>query len=287
MRHHHLLFMSSVCFAALGASPAFAQDSAPADTTPQKQQEPQKSRAPATPAKGANVNNGAEIVVTGSRVRHKNFTTAAPVDVITRDDTILAGAPTTAETLQNSTITSGTGQITNSFLGFVSEGGSAANTIGLRGFGSSRTLVLLNGRRLAPAGVGPQLVSADLNVLPAAMVQRIEILREGASSVYGSDAIAGVINIITNSSINGVTLDGYVNHPLIDAGDTVRGSVTAGKVFDRGHITASFEYRKSDGLRLNDRSDLTLPAGLVLPERSGNWPNRSGDRSASLLSFLV
>ena len=264
MRRYQLLFMSSACLSALSASPAIAQDAAPADTTPQKQQEAQKPRAPAAPtnANGQTAKSSGEIVITGSRVRHKNFVTAAPVDVITRDDTILAGTRTTAETLQNSTVTSGTGQITTSFLGFVSEGGSAANTVGLRGFGSARTLVLLNGRRLAPAGVGPQLVSADLNVLPTAMVQRIEILREGASSIYGSDAIAGVINIITDSSINGVTIDGFADHPLIGSGDTLRGSITAGKTFDRGHITGSFEYHKSSGLRLSDRSDLSCPRDL-------------------------
>ena len=264
MRHHHLLFMSSVCLGALFASPVYAQDAtgAPADTTAQKEARAKQSRAPAATTDAKGQPSSGDIVITGSRVRHKNFTTAAPVDVITRDDTILAGTRTTAETLQNSTVTSGTGQITSSFLGFVSEGGAAANTVGLRGFGSSRTLVLLNGRRLAPAGVGPQLVSADLNVLPTAMVQRIEVLREGASSVYGSDAIAGVINIITDSSINGVTVDGFADHPLIGSGDTLRGSITAGKVFERGHITGSFEYRQSNGLRRNDRDDLTCPRDL-------------------------
>ena len=88
---------------------------------------------------------------------------------------------------------------------------------------------MLNGRRLAPAGVGNQLVAADLNVLPTSIVQRIEVLREGASSIYGSDAIAGVINVITDTSINGVTIDGFANHPLAGSGDTLRGSITAGE----------------------------------------------------------
>ena len=96
-------------------------------------------------------------------------------------------------------MTSGTSQISGSFLGFLSDNGQGANTVGLRGLGAARTLVLLNGRRLAPAGVGAQLIAADLNTLPTSVVQRIEILREGASSIYGSDAIAGVINVITDT----------------------------------------------------------------------------------------
>ncbi len=256
--------LSSTSLIAVCSSAAWGQ-AAPVDATPQKVQENQAAQ-PTVPtnAEGQPVNkkNDETIVVTGSRVRRDNFSTPQNVDILTRQDEVLAGTRTTAETLQNSTITSGTGQVTGAFLGFVAEGGQGANTVGLRGLGSSRTLVLLNGRRLAPAGVGPQLVSADLNVLPTAIVQRIEVLREGASSVYGSDAIAGVINIITDTSINGVTIDGFADHPLIGSGDTLRGSITAGKTFDRGHITASFEYRQTDGLRLNDRGDMDCPLDL-------------------------
>ena len=101
----------------------------------------------------------------------------------------------------------------------------------------------------------PQLVAADLNTLPTSVVQRIEILREGASSIYGSDAIAGVINVITDTKINGITIDAYADIPEIGAGQTLRGSITAGKVFDRGHIMASFEYRQDKGLEFGDRKD--------------------------------
>src|SRR4051795_1486114 len=246
MRALNAAILSSISLTALIASPAFAQTTAasPVDTTPQKTQESEQSRSTtnATNAQGqpaGQAGNG-NIIITGSRIRRSNFSTPQNVDVITRDDQILGGARSTADTLQSATVTSGTSQINGSFLGYLSDNGQAASTVGLRGLGSARTLVLLNGRRLAPAGVGPQLVSADLNVLPTAMVQRIEVLREGASSIYGSDAIAGVINIITDTSINGITIDGFADHPLIGNGDTMRGSVTAGRTFSRGHITASF-----------------------------------------------
>jgi len=193
MRSVNALILSTISLTALTASPAFAQTPAPVDTTPQKTQESEQVPPTSAPtnAQGQSTAEKGAIVITGSRIRRDNFNTPQNVDIVTRNDNILAGTTSTAETLQSATITSGTSQISGSFLGFVSEGGQAVNTVGLRGLGSQRTLVLLNGRRLAPAGVGNQLVSADLNVLPAAIVQRIEVLREGASSIYGSDAIAG------------------------------------------------------------------------------------------------
>ena len=176
-----------------------------------------------------------DIVVTGSRIRRDNFNTPSPVTIVTRDDSVLAGATSTAETLQSATITSGTSQISGGFLGFVSEGGAAANTVGLRGLGSQRTLVLLNGRRLAPAGVGNQLVAADINVLPAAIVQRIEGCARALGD-YGSDAIAASS---TSSPTPRSTASPSTLSPIPQdmresnsAGRTYRGSITAGKTFD-------------------------------------------------------
>jgi len=244
---------------------AMAATGAVAQTTSDDQQAPTPAPSiAATPQDNSNDNN--EIVVTGSRIRvPSNFTTASPVTIITREDTVLAGSRSAAETLQNSSITSGTAQINNTFLGYVSEGGPGANTVGLRGLGSQRTLVLLNGRRLAPAGAGPQLISADLNVLPDAVLSQIQILKEGASSIYGSDAVAGVVNLITDDKFNGLTIDGYTNQPVDESGGgrTYRLSVVAGKTFDRGHIMASFEMRETTALRVGDRKDFSCPTDLL------------------------
>lgn len=257
--------LSTVSLAALTASPAFAQTPSPAQTTPQKTAEGEAVPPTSAPtnAKGQPANGG-NIVITGSRLRRDNYSTPQNVDILTRDDQVLAGTRSPAETLQSATVTSGTSQISGSFLGFLSQGGQGANLVGLRGLGAQRTLVLLNGRRLAPAGAGPQLVAADLNVLPSAVVQRIEILREGASSIYGSDAIAGVINIISDTKMNGLTLDAYADVPTnIDHGKTYRASVTAGKTFDRGYITMSLEYRKDQGISLGDNKDWDCPRELA------------------------
>jgi len=264
-RKSSFLVLSTVSIAALMATPAFGQAATGSDATTQAAQDAQ-----AQTNNGAAVDNAegqAEkdntVVVTGSRIRHDNFATPQNVDIITRDDEILAGSRSTTDILQSATVTSGTSQISGSFLGYLSDGGQAANVVGLRGLGASRTLILLNGRRLAPAGVGPQLVSADLNVLPTSIVQRIEVLREGASSIYGSDAIAGVINIITDTKINGITFDAFTDTPEEGAGNSYRVSVTAGKTFDRGHITLAAEYRQDNGLQLGDRSIYTCPRELA------------------------
>ena len=263
MSHWTVRALCSASVFALMSSAALSQTPAPAETLPEKPADGAESLSSAEPtnAEGqpaggaAPTDSGGAIVVTGSRIRRDNFSTPQNIDVLTRDDQILAGTRSVSDTLQSSTVTSGTSQISGSFLGFLSDNGTGANTVGLRGLGSTRTLVLLNGRRLAPAGVGEQLVAADLNTLPTSAVQRIEILREGASSIYGSDAIAGVINVITDTEVDGITVDGYADIPEIGAGRTLRGSVTAGKTFARGHIMASFEYREDKGLNFGDRKD--------------------------------
>jgi outer membrane receptor protein involved in Fe transport len=243
----------------------------PAEVVPPEPDNPAPEATDISNTRGQTSSND-EIIVTGSRIRNTTYRSNSPIDVITRDDTILTGARNTAETLQSATITSGSAQLNDAFLGYVSAGGPAANTVGLRGLGASRTLVLLNGRRLAPAGAGPQLISADLNVLPASAVQRIEILREGASSVYGSDAIAGVINIITDTKMDGITLDAYTDQPIQDGsgGRAYRISGVAGKTFERGHIMVSVEYRQSTGLRVGDRKGFRCPTDRLTDPATGN-----------------
>ena len=268
MRRFTTFVLSTVSVAALAASPAFAQaPSTPAESIPEDTAEGEDipPSSDLTNAQGEPVADDA-IIITGSRIRRDNFSTAQNVDILTRDDQVLAGTRSPAETLQSATVTSGTSQISGSFLGFLSEGGQAANTIGLRGLGAQRTLVLLNGRRLSPAGSGNQLVSSDLNVLPSAVVQRIEILREGASSIYGSDAIAGVINLITDTKVDGVTLDFFTDQPVQQSspgGRSYRASVVAGKTFDRGYITGALEYRTDTGMEIGDRDEFGCPRELA------------------------
>src|SRR5687767_3811106 len=193
------------------------------------------------------------ITITGSRILRDTFNSASPVQVITRDETLMAGFDSTTAALQSAGVTAGSGQINNAFGGFVTDGGPGANTIGLRGLGATRTLVLLNGRRVSPAGTRGAVGTADVNVLPSSVIDRIEILKDGASSIYGSDAVAGVINIITRKNIQGVTFEGQYNHPEDGGGETRRASITAGWTGDRGFLSGSLELYDRNSIRLGQR----------------------------------
>jgi len=193
------------------------------------------------------------IVVTGSRIRRDTFNSASPITVITSDDSTKAGFNSSTELLQSSGVTAGARQIDNTFGGYVVNGGPGVNTLSLRGLGATRSLVLLNGRRIAPSGTRGAVGSADLNVLPTAIIDRIEVLKDGASSVYGSDAVAGVVNIITKKRATGLTLEGGVTVPGVGAGVSQRIAVIAGYTSDRFNFSGSFEYFQRNNLTLADQ----------------------------------
>lgn len=197
-----------------------------------------------------------EVVVVGSRLRRDNFNAPSPTQVVTREEATLQGFASTAEVLQSTAVTGGTAQINNSYGNFVVNGGGGVNTIGLRGMGPTRTLVLLNGRRVSPAGSRGSVGSADLNVLPTAMIERVEVLRDGASSIYGSDAIAGVVNIQTRKNFEGLTLEAQRNETMEANGNggSTRLSLTAGAHGDRWRAAGSIEHYDRDELTLRDRA---------------------------------
>jgi len=235
---------------ALIASPAFAQD---------------------TPA-ATDEENGQEITVTGSRIPQPNLTSTSPVTVVNAQEIKLSGT-TRAEDLINSLP-----QVFAEFGGNVSNGASGTATVNLRGLGSNRTLVLINGRRLLPGD--PSLPSADLNAVPAALISRVDVLTGGASSVYGADAVGGVVNFIMDTDFTGFRIDGqysfyqhnnrsttgirnaldargfpYPDGSVTDGG-TVDVTATIGASFDdgRGHVVGYVGYRKINAVT-QDRRD--------------------------------
>lgn len=191
-----------------------------------------------------------EVVVVGSRIRRTNFDTPSPIKVVTREEATAAGFTSTTDLLQGAGVTGGSSQINNAFGNFVTDGGPGANTISLRGLGATRTLVMINGRRVAPAGTRGAVGSADLNVLPTAMIERVEVLRDGASSIYGSDAIGGVINVITMDKVEGINIEGETNLPTEGGGEQNRLSITGGASDDRWSVSGSFD--------IYDRANLTV-----------------------------
>lgn len=193
-----------------------------------------------------------EVVVTGSRLKRDTFSSIAPLQVITTQNGREIGTIDASTILQESTSAAGT-QFDLTINGFVTENGPGSSTIDLRGLGASRTLVLINGRRAAPAGVEGAPVSPDLNLVPSTLVQQYEILLDGASSVYGSDAIAGVTNIIMRKDFDGFEAEGFVTVPEEDNGTASTISAAWGRVTDRGFFGIGAEYSESERVAFDDR----------------------------------
>ena len=180
-----------------------------------------------------------EIVITGSRIRRDAYSDSLPLTVITNEQALLSGLDNVSEILQGSALASGV-QIDNTFTGFVVSGGPGASTFGLRNLDAGRTLVLLNGRRFTAAGTRGQVSSVDLSSIPFIAVQRIEVLKDGASSVYGADAVAGVVNIITRRRFD----DFIVEVDWQDDADYGAVSMLWGRTFDRGYVDFALETSK-------------------------------------------
>jgi len=194
-----------------------------------------------------------EIVTTGSRIRKDTFSSAAPMDVVLTEAAAAKGIDDVATLLQTTTIAAGAPQVTAASTSiFVQSGGLGTSTISLRGLGANRTLVMLNGRRAGPSGVGGSVSGFDLNAIPLAAVERVEVLKDGASSIYGSDAVAGVVNIITKKT-DGATFEAFVSQPNDSGGETSRISGSWGKELDRGYFRATVDYNKTEILQRRDR----------------------------------
>jgi iron complex outermembrane receptor protein len=186
---------------------------------------------------------GDVVTITGSRIQTDTYTSSSAMTVVTAEDADNQGITDIASLLQNSVAASGSAQTTAAVSSALAnpEGGLGTQTISLRGLGANRTLVLLNGRRAGPAGTGGSVGPFDLNVIPLSAVQRVEILKDGASSLYGSDAIAGVINIITKTDSSS-SFDISYTYPDIGAGEELSVSATWGQEFDNGYFRVSADY---------------------------------------------
>ena len=193
-----------------------------------------------------------EITVTGSRLKRNTYSSIAPLQIISTQVSRNVGAIDPTTILQDSPAANGQ-QIDTTFQGFVLDNGPGASTVDLRGLGAARTLVLINGRRAAPAGVEGAPFAPDLNIIPRALVQQYEILLDGASSVYGSDALAGVANIILRKDFDGLEVEAFSNVPQYDRGITNTLSVAFGKNYDRGFFGVAAEYASQDFVTRNDR----------------------------------
>ncbi len=285
MKKHTLLkagAATAVIALTIGA-PAFAQDAdVTTDTT-------------------ADSTEGQAIVVTGTRLRSPNLESATPVTVVTAEEFALTGT-TRVEDLINSLPQVFAGQ-----GGAISNGATGTATLNLRGLGSERTLVLVNGRRLMPGT--PSTSAADINAIPAALIERVDVLTGGASSVYGADAVAGVVNFVLDTDFEGFKINanyGVYNHNnrsgrdirealtarnfgfptgTVTDGGTFDGTIAFGSSFDdgRGRVTAYAGYRKIDPVlqARRDYSACALQANSLASVTAGGRAYNCGGSATS------
>ncbi|EHH1107569.1 TonB-dependent receptor [Vibrio parahaemolyticus] len=189
--------------------------------------------------------------VTGSRLTRASMEGSTPVAVIGRAEIERAGDVSIADVLRKSSF--------NSFGSYSESSGSSWQsqaTMSLRGLGSSRTLVLINGKRLpgsATMGGG----AANINVIPSAIVERVEVMADGGSAVYGSDAVAGVVNIILKEEFDGINVSVGSGIPSQDGGDEGNVALVMGTSGEKGNIMFSFEHDSKDEIYQRDRDYLS------------------------------
>jgi outer membrane receptor protein involved in Fe transport len=216
-------------------TPAFAQ-SAPSAAECRK--DPKLANCPAA-------DEGEAIVVTGSRIRRPNLESTVPITSIAGDQFFDQGRNNVGDTLNDLPQLRSTFAQQNPGLGV---GIAGLNLLDLRGLGTVRTLVLVNGRRHVPSDILNNASSVDINTIPTDLIERVDIVTGGNSAIYGSDAIAGVVNFVLKKSFEGVQVRGNAAIAAAGFGGNQFVSATVGKNFadGRGNITLSGEFARQD-----------------------------------------
>jgi iron complex outermembrane recepter protein len=235
---------------------------------------------------GSNVSALQEVVVTGTSIRGINAETALPVQILSSKDIARTGATNVEQLLQSISATSSAGSVVSVDATGNLTGG--IQTISLRGLGSSRTLVLINGKRASVYGGGSAGAagnSVDIGAIPVGAIERVEVLKDGASAIYGSDAIAGVINFILKTNYQGLTATATVGTPTDSGGGTEEtgslyaglGSITQdrwnfGVGLNMSHMSPimgssrDFATRYSPGYGNDVTSSFAFPANISIPK---------------------
>lgn len=239
------------------ATPAFAQSSPTTSTIP-----PAPSDEPEAQAEDTN------IVVTGSRIRRPGLESAVPVTTISGQAFFETGVTSVGDTLNDLPALRSTFSQANStrFLGT-----AGLNLLDLRGLGTQRTLVLVNGRRHVASDVLANATSVDVNTIPTDLIDRVDVVTGGDSAVYGSDALAGVVNFVLKDHYEGVQIRGQGGiSQHADAGSNFV-SVLAGKNFadGRGNIAIALEYAHQEDFYASDRAEYRTVNGFVQVRNSG------------------
>lgn len=202
-----------------------------------------------------------KVAVTGSSIKGVAAQSASPITIVKVDEILKQGVTTTEEALTKITANQA-GFVTSQNVG---RSGTAGATANLRGVGENKTLILLNGRRLAASAFDSGVT--NLNVIPLAMLERIEIVRDGASAIYGTDAIGGVINFITKKQFTGLNISGGLTQPEHKGGDTQDFSIFGGygDLEDNGfNVFGVIDYRHGNDIMAKDRK--VSAKGSLIPE---------------------
>ena len=301
----NLLATTMFCGAISVATPAWAQDE---DQDQPPQTGPVEGAQPETATGEADDDT---IYVTGSRIPQPNLTATSPVTVVNSQEVRLTGT-TRTEDLINSLPQAFAAQGAN-----IANASTGTANLNLRGLGADRTLVLVNGRRLVPGSPNQTTAAADINIIPAAMVDRVDVLTGGASSVYGADAVAGVVNFLMDTDFEGIRLDsqysfyqhendtrdsviaalenrgfGYPTGNVADGG-TWDITLAIGAGFDdgRGHVTAYAGYRNIQAVlqAKRDYSSCNLSGAVSASQAAAGLTEFScgGSATSNVTTFAI
>ena len=223
------------------------------------------------------------MIVTGSRIRRVDTETPSPVQMVDRADIERTGRQNISEVLRGLISADNQGSIPTAFSAGFASGSSA---VSLRGLGVNSTLVLLNGRRMATYGLADDgsRTFVDLNVIPLEAVERVEVLKDGGSALYGSDAVAGVVNIITRERYEGFSVGGSYGATEFNDGDAHRIHGSAGFSGDNYNVFVVAEQSSDDAISQANRSGYLGTSNLT---QFGFFDNRRGAPAAGLGNFDV
>ena len=196
------------------------------------------------------------IVVTGSRIRRADLIGVGPATVVTAENIANTGIVNVETVLQR--LPANAGFAGNQTSSYWTGNGYGTAQVNLRGLGIKRTLVLLNNRRLVAGGTGANS-SPDLNMIPVSIIKRVDVLKDGASAIYGADAVAGVVNIVADTDFEGLGLSGRYGVTERGDGDDFTADLTFGIQSDRGGVAGAVTYQKTSAVNMASRA----PCGLA------------------------
>jgi outer membrane receptor protein involved in Fe transport len=222
-------------------------------------------------AAGASQDGLQDVTITGSRIKRQDVDGVGPVAVLTAEDIAVSGVVSTEVLLQRLSASAGfAGNQTNAYW---TSGGWGTAQVNLRGLGANRTLVLINGRRVVYGGTGAN-GAVDLNMIPTALIERMEVLKDGASALYGADAVAGVVNIVTKQEFDGLQFDVKFGQTAESDGEEIAADMTFGVQGERGSMIASLSYVETEEINMASRQacDLVVSGGSLVCGGTANTP---------------